>query len=217
MAKSRSKDSKLSRKYLDSARKRYFDILGAFAIGLALLPLLSCLTVFIGLTNGRVFFSHKRVGRYGRQFYCLKFRTMVPDAEARLEEILHNSPQLEFEWRETQKLKNDPRVTRVGNILRRTSIDEFPQLINVIKGEMSLVGPRPIVEDELERYGRSARYYKACKPGLTGIWQAFGRSDASYKERVAMDRLYFRRASFIFDLAIILNTVRSVVLGRGAY
>jgi undecaprenyl-phosphate galactose phosphotransferase len=142
---------------------------------------------------------------------------MVPNANTLLHQLLASDPELRAEWRRDHKLKNDPRVTYVGRFLRKTSLDELPQLINVIKGEMSLVGPRPIVRDEIKKYGRAAGYYLCGKPGLTGLWQVSGRNDTDYRRRVAMDRLYVRRASLALDLVVLFKTVGVVLFRRGAY
>lgn len=203
--------------YLDSTAKRALDVVGAIAIGVALSPVLCFTVISLSLQKGPVFFQHERVGRFGKSFYCKKFRTMVVDAEEKLHEILSSDPEAREYWEKEFKLKNDPRVTRVGRFLRKTSFDELPQLLNVIKGEMSLVGPRPIVEREIEKYGSSSVHYLSCKPGLTGIWQASGRSDVQYSRRVAMDRLYSQNANFFLDIRIIAKTVLSVVFADGAY
>ena len=141
---------------------------------------------------------------------------MVPNAEQALREILHQRPDLQREWMCNQKLRNDPRVTAIGRFLRRTSLDELPQLWNVLKGEMSLVGPRPVVREEWQRYGRRLDTYLAAKPGVTGLWQVMGRSDCCYRRRVALDTYYVRKRSLILDIFILLQTVRVVVRGRGA-
>ena len=142
---------------------------------------------------------------------------MVPNADEVLRDLLHNDPQLQLEWMRDQKLRNDPRVTVIGHFLRRTSLDELPQLWNVLKGDMSLVGPRPVVREEWERYGRRLDTYLAAKPGVTGLWQVMGRSDSCYRRRVALDSYYVRKRSLLLDVFILLRTVRVVLCGRGAY
>lgn len=163
-------------------------------------------------------FAHERVGLGGRRFRCFKFRTMHTDASERLDELLASDLVAREEWARDFKLRNDPRVTQLGAFLRRTSLDELPQLFNVLKGDMCLVGPRPIVEKELAMYGRYARYYLSIRPGMTGLWQVSGRNDTSYRRRVALDCAYVKSQCFLLDLRIILRTLPAL-LGRrcGAY
>jgi undecaprenyl-phosphate galactose phosphotransferase len=162
----------------------------------------------------QVIFAHERVGRNGKSFGCLKFRSMVPNAQQRLDELLASDPIAKQEWEREFKLRNDPRITPIGNFLRKTSLDELPQLWNVLKGEMSLVGPRPVIQEEIERYGVSAAYYFKAKPGLTGLWQVSGRNDVDYDSRIDLDVWYVQNWSMLKDLIILLRTVK-VVLGRG--
>jgi exopolysaccharide production protein ExoY len=184
----------------------------------ALLPLLVFTAVAVYIDSGRpIFFGHERVGRGGRSFRCLKFRTMVPDAQRRLDELLANDPVARAEWARDHKLRFDPRITRLGSFLRKSSIDELPQLINVLFGNMSLVGPRPIVAAEIERYGRHYASYCSVRPGITGLWQVSGRNDVSYRKRVAMDVTYVRSKSLRLDAWIIISTVRVVLFQRGSY
>ena len=197
--------------------KRVFDL----ALGLAVLPVIAVMVGLLYLVvravDGHpVFFSQMRVGRGGVMFRCWKLRTMTPDAEARLENILARDPEAAREWRETQKLQNDPRVTRLGRILRKTSLDELPQLYNVLRGEMSLVGPRPIVRDEISRYGEDFDFYSAVRPGVTGLWQVSGRSAVSYERRVELDRRYAETWTIGGDVLIILKTAGAVLSGRGS-
>jgi Undecaprenyl-phosphate galactose phosphotransferase WbaP len=199
------------------ATKRLFDIVGALALALALSPLLLVVGLALVRDRGPIIYSHSRTGRDGRTFGCLKFRTMVPNAEQVLRELLHEDPQLKQEWMRDQKLRNDPRVTAIGRFLRRTSLDELPQLWNVLKGDMSLVGPRPVVREEWQRYGRRLDTYLAAKPGVTGLWQVMGRSDSCYRRRVALDSYYVRKRSLLLDVFILLQTVKVVLCGRGAY
>ncbi|MBV9995258.1 MAG: sugar transferase [Caulobacteraceae bacterium] len=190
----------------------------ALLLLLVLLPLLLLIAAGIFVEDrGPVLFAHRRVGRGGRPFRCMKFRTMARDAETRLAELLENNPTAREEWRRDQKLRRDPRVTRLGAILRRSSLDELPQLLNVIRGEMNLVGPRPIVQAEVARYGGRIRHYYAVKPGITGLWQVSGRNDVSYRTRVAMDCLYARNRGLLLDGWLILRTVPAVLLKRGCY
>ena len=190
---------------------------GAITLGLIFLPVIVAVAVMLRWERGPILFSHRRVGHDGRSFQCLKFRSMVPDANRVLRDLLERHPELRAEWLRDHKLREDPRVTAVGRFLRRTSLDELPQLWNVIAGDMSLVGPRPVVCEELMRYGRCASMYLSTRPGLTGLWQVTGRNDTDYRRRVAQDVYYVRRQSLRLDLYILLKTVQ-VVLGRyGAY
>ena len=198
--------------------KRSFDIVGSLA-GLVLLsPLFLMVAMLVKLSdNGPIFYGHKRIGRGGRIFSCLKFRTMVPDGERVLNAYLAANPEANAEWLATRKLKNDPRVTRVGQVLRKLSLDELPQILNILQGDMSLVGPRPVVRDELEIYGSAAVYYLKSRPGLTGLWQVSGRNDVSYDTRVAFDRHYVENWSLSEDIRIIFKTVPAVWMSRGSY
>lgn len=196
---------------------RMFDFMIALAMIFLLLPVLILVAAAIFVFDrGPVFFAHWRVGQGGTSYPCLKFRSMCVGAEEKLAGILASDPAKAAEWLETQKLQDDPRVTAIGAFLRRTSLDELPQLFNVLRGEMSLVGPRPVVPDELHRYGPYAAHYLATKPGLTGVWQMCGRSDTTYRRRVAADRLYSKKRSLPFNLWIMLATVPAVLLARGS-
>ena len=198
--------------------KRALDI-SLVLLGLLLLwPLILGLVVLLkAMDPGPVLYGHRRVGFGGREFRCWKFRTMVVDGDAVLERHLRENPADAALWKEQRKLVNDPRVTRLGAVLRKLSLDELPQLLNVLKGEMSLVGPRPIVQAELDHYGTSARHYLATRPGLTGQWQISGRSDTTYAERVRLDRFYVTNWSLWRDLRIIFLTIPAVALSRGAH
>ncbi|QYU67575.1 M20/M25/M40 family metallo-hydrolase [Leptolyngbya sp. 15MV] len=192
--------------------KRAIDIAGAVALLLFTAPLFLALALLIRMDGGRVFYAHERIGRAGRAFGCLKFRSMVMDSEARLAELLARNPAARAEWEATRKLKNDPRVTWVGRFLRASSLDELPQLINVLKGEMSLVGPRPVQAAELATfYGAAAQHYVQVRPGLTGPWQVSGRNDTSYAQRVALDVAYVARPSLVNDIRILLRTPMAVL------
>jgi lipopolysaccharide/colanic/teichoic acid biosynthesis glycosyltransferase len=206
------------RKAVFPIAKRAVDILGA-GIGLVLLsPFFLIVALMVRADGGPAFFAHQRVGRGGKLFGCLKFRSMVIDSQARLEALLANDPAARAEWEATRKLKNDPRITRIGRFLRSTSLDELPQLINVLLGEMSLVGPRPVQEAEIDRYyGASAAHYMAVRPGITGLWQVSGRSETSYESRVALDVAYVSRPSLLADLSILLRTPVAVLSRRGAH
>lgn len=203
---------------LDQIIKRGFDICVA-SIGLILLsPFLVWLygLVYIA-TKGHPIFSHERIGFGGRKFKVYKFRTMYIDADERLELLLESCDESKEEWEKDFKLKNDPRVTKIGDFLRKTSLDELPQLINVLKGEMSLVGPRPITEAEIQKYGEYFEYFTAVKPGITGLWQVSGRNDIEYNERVQLDVWYVRNWSIELDIQILIKTVLVVLKRKGSY
>jgi exopolysaccharide production protein ExoY len=197
--------------------KRLVDTLGAIGLALVFLPLIVCVVLILRRDGGPVIYKHRRVGKHGEMFECLKFRTMVPDADRILHKLLASDEGLKAEWIQNHKLKNDPRVTVVGRFLRQTSLDELPQLWNVLRGEMSLVGPRPVVREELLRYGRSAGVYLSVKPGITGLWQAMGRNDTDYRRRVAMDVYYVRNQNMWLDAYILMRTTGVVVGRHGAY
>ena len=203
---------------IESMAIRGLDIVVALAALVLLFPLLIVTGILVAVTDpGPVFFAHKRLGKDGQSFPCLKFRTMAVDAEKRLAQILATSPEALAEWQRDHKLKNDPRITPIGKFLRASSIDELPQFINVLRGQMSVVGPRPIVAAEMERYGRYFHHYCGVRPGITGLWQVSGRSDVNYRRRVAMDVRYVMRRSFFLNLRIIVLTVPMVILARGSY
>lgn len=195
---------------------RVVDVIIATALLITVLPAMVFIAIVLKLTErGPVFFAHRRVGRGGKSFNCLKFRTMCVDADQRLVRLLAKDDALLREWVSTQKLHCDPRVTRFGRLLRNTSLDELPQLINVIRGEMSLVGPRPIVEDEMPRYGRYVALYISVRPGLTGLWQVTRNARTSYRRRVATDILYVQSRTLAFDIKILLATIPAVLVGNG--
>ena len=184
---------------------------------LALSPLLICVALWIALTDGApVTYGHFRVGQDGRIFRCLKFRTMCLDSEARLKQLLATSQAAREEWARDHKLEHDPRITPIGRLLRRTSLDELPQLLNVLRGDMLLVGPRPITPVELARYGAARWHYLSVRPGITGLWQVNGRNRLSYDERVALDRHYVERRNLWLDIGILWCTVAAVLGGDGA-
>ncbi len=197
--------------------KRSVDIAGALLFLLALAPVMLVLALLVRMDGGPALFAHKRIGANGRFFGCLKFRSMCLDAEKRLQDILERDPAARAEWERDHKLRNDPRVTAVGRFLRQTSLDELPQLINVLIGDMSLVGPRPIVRAEVSRYGTAIQEYLRCRPGITGLWQTSGRNDINYDKRVELDTRYARSWSFRQDLVILFRTVGVVVKRSGAY
>lgn len=198
--------------------KRFLDLLIAVVAIIIFSPLFLLVALAIRLSSpGPVFYRHTRVGKNGSPFGCLKFRTMAPDGDRILRECLLNSPEAYQEWQETQKLKNDPRVTPIGTMLRSSSLDELPQLINVVRGEMSIVGPRPIVEAELARYGRGQEAYLSVRPGITGLWQVSGRNDVSYEARVNFDRTYVENWSLTGDVLLMIKTVPAVLSRKGTY
>jgi exopolysaccharide production protein ExoY len=198
--------------------KRLFDVLAASILIFALLPLMLFVALVIySFEQGPVLYGHDRIGYRGRRFRCLKFRSMVPNSAEVLERHLAESPTARAEWDASQKLRNDPRITALGKFLRVTSLDELPQLINVVRGDMSLVGPRPIVQAEVGRYGNNIEAYTSTRPGITGLWQVSGRSDVDYDRRVQMDATYVTNWSLPGDVAILLRTVKVVFSQSGSY
>ncbi len=198
--------------------KRAMDIFLILAISPLLLLIVSLIAAAVRLSSeGPIFFSHRRIQRHGAFFTMWKFRTMCVNSSEVLEAYLASDPAARIEWRKTHKLKRDPRVTRVGEFLRRTSLDELPQLWNVLTGTMSLVGPRPIVAAEVEKYGEFFADYCLVKPGITGLWQVSGRSSCTYPERVQLDRRYARTWSLRGDIVILFKTLSAVLNQDGAY
>ena len=197
--------------------KRTMDILGSLAIIILLSPVLLYLYFSVKKDGGNAIYGHPRIGRNGKTFKCLKFRSMVMNSKEVLDELLRTDPEARAEWEKDFKLKNDPRITKIGAFIRKTSLDELPQLFNVLKGEMSLVGPRPIVADELERYQDNVEYYLMAKPGMTGLWQVSGRNDVDYNTRVYFDSWYVKNWSLWNDIAILFKTVNVVLKRDGAY
>jgi len=203
---------------LSRAIKRVFDVTVTLLLLGPLIPICMMVSLLVMLDGGPIFFAHERVGRGGRIFKCLKFRTMVLDAAKVLDDVLEHCPGAREEWLRTRKLRNDPRTTWIGNLLRLSSIDELPQLINVLRGDMSLVGPRPVVHQELrEHYKDDNCYYMLVRPGLTGLWQTSGRNLTNYEQRVCLDSWYVRNWSLWGDIVILFRTVPAVISGRGAY
>jgi lipopolysaccharide/colanic/teichoic acid biosynthesis glycosyltransferase len=197
--------------------KRSFDIVASLMFIVALLPLLALLALIVKLDGGPAIYGHTRVGRNGEKFRCLKFRSMVVNSEQVLKDLLANDPVARAEWEREFKLKHDVRVTRIGHFLRRSSLDELPQLWNVVRGEMSLVGPRPIIAQELERYGVHSKYYLMATPGITGLWQVSGRCETDYATRVQLDVKYVENWSLRADVGILFKTLFVVIRGNGAY
>ncbi|MCD6382379.1 MAG: sugar transferase [Candidatus Hydrothermae bacterium] len=198
--------------------KEIFDKIFAVFFIILTLPLFLVIAALVKLTSrGPVFYKQERLGYRGKPFRILKFRTMVVDAEKVLKDYLKRNPQLREEYEKYFKLKKDPRITPLGRILRKTSLDELPQLFNILLGNMSVVGPRPIIQEEVAKYGENAEKLFSVKPGLTGLWQVSGRADLTYDERVKLDMEYIERQSFFLDLFIILKTVPVIFRGHGAY
>jgi exopolysaccharide production protein ExoY len=198
--------------------KRWFDVAAALSAIVVLIPLFCFILIVIKLMDrGPMLYRHRRIGRNGRAFDCLKFRTMVTDADEVLRRHLSSNPEAAREWMEKRKLTDDPRITPLGAVLRMTSIDEMPQLFNILRGDMSLVGPRPIVAAELPKYGDRIALYFRARPGLTGLWQVSGRNDVDYRDRVRLDCHYVENWSIARDLMIIIRTFRVIVSRNGCY
>jgi UDP-galactose-lipid carrier transferase len=199
------------------AFKRVFDLVGSATLLVLLSPLFTYVAYKVSRDGGSAFFGHERVGQNGQKFKCYKFRSMVVNAQEVLQDLLARDEQARAEWAKDFKLKNDPRINPIGHFLRRTSLDELPQLWNVLMGEMSLVGPRPVVQAELERYGDDVVYYLMAKPGMTGLWQVSGRNDVDYDTRVYFDAWYVKNWSLWTDIAILFKTISVVFNKNGAY
>lgn len=199
--------------------KRTFDILFSLFVLVITAPMLLLIALSIRFfSKGKVVYAHERIGRGGKTFRCLKFRTMYADADQRLIEILANNPEMRKEWEQNHKLKNDPRVTPIGKFLRKTSLDEFPQFFNVLRGDLSVVGPRPVVRSEIQNHiGSKASTILSVRPGITGLWQVSGRSDTSYATRIKLDEKYIQEQSLLLDLKLILKTIPCMVWSKGAY
>lgn len=197
--------------------KRLFDVVVSVLLLVLLAPVFAWLVLKVRRDGGNAFFGHQRIGRGGVPFYCYKFRTMVPNSAQVLDELLRSDPEARAEWEREFKLRNDPRITPIGDFLRRSSLDELPQLWNVLRGDMSLVGPRPVVRDELAKYGEDVSYYFQVRPGMTGLWQVSGRNDVDYDTRVALDAWYVRNWSLWNDIVILIKTVKVVLFRDGAY
>jgi len=206
-------------KPLERLLKRVFDLASVVVILALFGPFMLIIATIIAATSGRhVLYSHMRVGKGGKEFKCLKFRSMVRNSDQVLQHLLATDPQARAEWERDFKLKNDPRITRLGRFIRKTSLDELPQLWNVVRGEMSIVGPRPVVRKELDLYYANARaHYLSVPPGLTGLWQVSGRNDMSYDERVALDRRYVDTWNVFTDFSIVMRTVGVMFRRKGAY
>jgi len=198
--------------------KRLMDLVIVIFGGILILPFLLILALLVKLGSpGPVLYGHKRLGANGKYFTAYKFRSMVVDAQERLQKLFESHPEIKKEWEENHKIQNDPRVTTIGKFLRRTSMDEFPQLINILKGEMSLVGPRPIVDEEVSKYGEDFNRIFSVRPGLTGMWQVSGRSGTDYATRILYDTYYLQSWSVWLDIWILFMTFGAVIRGKGAY
>ena len=197
--------------------KRVFDVIGSGILLIVLSPLFLLLAVLIRRDGGKSIYSQVRIGHSGERFMCYKFRSMVTNSQEMLDELLETDPEIKREWEQHCKLRNDPRITPIGRILRKTSLDELPQLFNVLCGEMSLVGPRPIVQDEMSRYGKKLNIYYSARPGMTGLWQVSGRNDVSYNQRIVLDCEYVRGWGMWQDILLLFRTVGVVMNPRGAY
>lgn len=196
---------------------RTCDIVIAFSALIVMLPVLVLIGLLVFVTDpGPIFFAHRRLGEGGRHFHCLKFRSMVRNADERLRHLLETDEQARLEWQTYHKLSEDPRILPLGRFLRKSSLDELPQLWNVLRGHMSIVGPRPIVPEETWRYGRYLSHYYSCRPGITGLWQISGRSTTTYRRRVALDVTWSRSRSFGFYCWILAKTVPSVLAADGS-
>ncbi|MBR6253313.1 MAG: sugar transferase [Clostridia bacterium] len=220
LKKSKTKALKAYNKLDDigyKAVKRSFDIAWGLA-GCVALAVITPVVKIATMASGDfkpIFYTQKRVGKDGKIIKIFKFRSMCPDADIVLDQILRESPELAKEWHENQKLKNDPRITKIGNVLRKTSIDEIPQFLNVLKGDMSLIGPRPLVEGELDAHGGDHKRYEAMRPGITGWWGCNGRNDTTYQERLNLEYYYVDNASVVLDARCILKTIEAVVKKTG--
>ena len=214
------KEKKYSKRYFYKIIKAIFDLFFSLIILIAGFPIFMIIALLIKLSSrGPIFFLQERIGKNKKSFNCIKFRTMHPEAEDILENIMTTNEELRKEFEETHKLKNDPRITNIGKFLRKTSLDEIPQFLNVIKMEMSIIGPRPIVKNEIQKYGESYNKVISLKPGITGLWQVSGRNNLSYKRRVTLDCLYVDNMSPLIDLRIIIRTFGVIFFpnDRGAY
>ncbi len=200
--------------------KKISDLFLSFLILVCCFPLFLIISLLIKLSSrGPIFFSQERIGKNNTRFKCLKFRTMHPEAKDILENLLMKDEKLKIEFEQTHKIKNDPRITKIGKLLRKTSLDELPQFINVLKDEMSIVGPRPIVKEEKKKYGKNFKKVLSIKPGITGLWQVSGRNNLTYKKRVMLDINYVENYNLIMDIRILIRTFGVILfpLDRGAY
>lgn len=207
---------KTHRKHIYPVIKRFFDIIIAGLMLLVLSPIFLIVGVLIKLdSKGPVFYKHKRIGKNGEYIYLYKFRSMYTDSKEKLEALLKD-PEIRKEWEENFKLENDPRITKIGNILRKTSLDELPQLLNILKGDMSIVGPRPIIDEEIEKYGFKKNKFLSVTPGLTGWWACNGRSCTTYEDRIKLELYYVDNISLKLDIKVVIKTIFAVLKRNGA-
>lgn len=205
-----------SRKRIYRITKRLFDFFASLMAIIILSPIFLLISILIKIdSKGHIIYKHKRIGKNGRYIYLYKFRTMYSDADKRLNELLKD-PKIKKEWEENFKLDDDPRITKIGNFLRKTSLDELPQLFNILKSDMSLVGPRPVIDGEIEKYGRNKDKFLSVLPGLTGWWACNGRSDIDYNERMKLELYYVDHCSIFLDIKCILKTILAVFKKSGA-
>lgn len=199
--------------------KRLFDILFSLAVLIFAAPVFFIIAILVIFpSKGKIVYAHRRIGRGGKTFRCYKFRTMYANADVRLKQLLAAHPELHEEWYKTFKLQKDPRVTPVGRFLRKTSLDELPQFLNVLKGDLSVVGPRPVIEEEMKKYmGAKAAKILSIRPGITGLWQVSGRNDICYNKRIQLDEHYVDNHSLLLDLKLIARTIPVMITKRGAY
>ncbi len=211
---------RFSKKFVYILFKSLFDIFFSLSVIIIGSPLFLLIALLIKLSSrGPIFYYHRRVGKNFRPFYCIKFRTMHPEADDILENLLDKNDDIRQEFNKTHKLRNDPRITKIGKFLRKTSLDELPQFLNVLRLEMSVIGPRPIVEKEIDKYGNQIKKVLSINPGITGLWQVSGRNNLSYKKRVYLDALYVDSFNFLMDIRIIIRTFGVLLfpMDRGAY
>lgn len=212
-------DNKKVRINIEKGIKRLVDISAGLVGTILLIPITICIYIakkILKEDDGPIFYEQLRIGKDGKHFKLYKYRSMIIGADEILKEYLSENEEARIEFEKNQKLKNDPRITRLGNFLRKTSLDEFPQFINILKGDMSLVGPRPIVDREIELFGDKMKIVHSVRPGLTGYWAANGRSDTTYEQRVEMEAYYAENFSLLLDIKIILKTIKSVIKKEGA-
>lgn len=212
-------DNKKVRVNIEKGIKRLVDIIAGLVGTILLIPITICIYIakkILKEDDGPIFYDHLRIGKDGKHFKLYKYRSMIVGADEILKEYLAENEEARIEFEKNQKLKNDPRITKLGSFIRKTSLDEFPQFINILKGDMSLVGPRPIVDREVELFGDKMKTVHSVRPGLTGYWAANGRSDTTYEQRVEMEAYYAENFSLLLDIKIILKTIKSVIKKEGA-
>ena len=210
----------IKNKKIYTSSKAFFDILTGFIFLIIGFPIFLIIALLIKLSSsGPIFYFHKRLGKNKRYFNCIKFRTMYPESSDILENLLEKNDDIKKEFEKNHKIKNDPRITPIGKILRKTSLDELPQFINVVKSEMSIVGPRPIVKEEINKYGDAFKKVSSIKPGITGLWQVSGRNNLTYRKRILLDLIYVENHNLLMDIRIIIRTIGVIIFphDRGAY